>query len=797
MLETIRRYTRWLHTRWPGGTVEKLPLVQEDGSTNVPGLFVAGDLTGVPLLKFAADSGARIVQRLAADAAFQRARERRADGVHDVVIIGGGVSGYAAALECRRLGLRFQLLEASEPFSTIVNFPRQKPIYTYPTGMDPAGELKVTAAVKEDLLTELRDQARQAGVEPKLLRAESVQREGDLLRVVIPKGVDLVALRVIVAIGRSGNFRQLGVAGEELDKVSNRLHDPKDFGGRNVLVVGGGDSALEAAIAIAQCGGVVTLSYRGREFSRPKPENLDKLAALQADPMADVSIDAPTHERQTTSSGPFLEGARKPGRITLLLGTQVRRIGQQSVVLAGDDGEQELPNDAVFAMIGREPPLDFFRKSGVKIRGETRGAEWIPIVLFFVAILLLYDWKNHGLIIGRLPALAAADAFPNNAPSLWSSLGAWWATQVADPATLLGTLAISMQGRSFYYTLLYSLAIVWFGVLRIRRRRTPYVRLQTLTLMAVQVLPLFLLPELILPWLGHNGVFDAGLGRTVADWFFPLTEGGHGREYWRAYGFVLAFPLMIWNVLTAQPLWGWLIVSALQVGVLLPWMVWRWGKGSFCGWICSCGGLAETMGDTLRYKMPHGRKWNALNMVGQALLLVAAVMLLLRVVGWLLPAGPIDKVLGAMTGGWSFGVDMVLGGILGVGLYVKYSGRVWCRFACPLAALMHIYARFSRFRILSEKQKCISCNVCTSVCHMGIDVMNFANKGLPMQDPECVRCSACVQACPTGVLAFGEVDRQSGDVIRIDRLGASPVRMREGDPEVAELGMAQLRGGSR
>ena len=123
-------------------------------------------------------------------------------------------------------------------------------------------------------------------------------------------------------------------------------------------------------------------------------------------------------------------------------------------------------------------------------------------------------------------------------------------------------------------------------------------------------------------------------------------------------------------------------------------------------------------------------------------------------------------------------VDVLMGGILGVGLYFKYSGRVWCRFACPLAALMHIYARFSRFRIFAEKKKCISCNVCTSVCHMGIDVMNFANKGLPMQDPECVRCSACVQSCPTGVLSFGMAD-QKGQLARLDRVPASLVQLRE------------------
>ena len=92
---------------------------------------------------------------------------------------------------------------------------------------------------------------------------------------------------------------------------------------------------------------------------------------------------------------------------------------------------------------------------------------------------------------------------------------------------------------------------------------------------------------------------------------------------------------------------------------------------------------------------------------------------------------------------------------------------------------MHVYARFSKFRIFADKKKCISCNVCTAICHQGIDVMSFANKGVPMADPQCVRCSACVEACPTGVLQFGQVDRQSGRVLGFDRLPASRVRLSE------------------
>jgi polyferredoxin len=255
---------------------------------------------------------------------------------------------------------------------------------------------------------------------------------------------------------------------------------------------------------------------------------------------------------------------------------------------------------------------------------------------------------------------------------------------------------------------------------------------------------------------------------------------------------------MFWNVFTDQPLGAWLAVSAIQTFILIPIVVYVWGKGAYCSWICSCGALAETAGDTLRQKMPHGARWNRLNMLGQGLLLLAGVIAVVRIVSWVAPEGAFKHAatsaymalfLGknASWGNLPFPltflnynwiVDVTLAGILGVGLYAFMSGRVWCRFACPLAALMHIYARKSRFRILAEKKKCISCNVCTSVCHQGIDVMNFANKGLPMNDPECVRCSACVQSCPTGVLYFGAVDGD-GRVIAQDRLPASPVRMRE------------------
>ncbi|HPF41667.1 MAG TPA: NAD(P)-binding domain-containing protein [Phycisphaerae bacterium] len=761
-MSILKRYMNWLHTRWPAGRVEKLPEVNEDGTTKIPGLRIVGDLTGVPLLKFAADSGARAVASIADETDFTAGAG--GDGVVDIAIIGGGVSGIAAAIEARRRNLSVEVFEAQDSFATIKDFPKGKPIYTYPTEMRPAGELSLTADVKEDLVEELERQRQSAGIEPTRRRIEGVERKGKLFEL-RHDGGDSRAQRVIVAIGRSGNFRKLGAPGEDSGKVFKRLHDPAEFRGKRVMVVGGGDSALEASIALAQAGANVTHSYRKDAFSRPKPENAEKLAALTGNAAAD-------------------SGA---GRIRLVMNSQVTAIRDTEVELKTNDGDTTtVPNDVVFAMIGREPPLEFFRKIGVPIRGEMRAKQWASLAIFMLFCIWLYHWKSD-YILGYIGLQGAFNKVAGlNPGALWDrlkagALGDGLGAYLSKEGTLGHTLAISASGRSFYYTLAYCVCVVIFGIRRVRRRKTPYVRLQTLTLAAIQILPLFLLPEIILPWLGHNGVFDHGAGARIADAFFPIANYGHGREYWRAIGVVLAWPLVVGNWFTNQPMWGWLILGAIQTFVIIPLLVWRWGKGAYCGWICSCGALAETMGDAHRHKMPHGPMWNRLNMIGQAFLAFAVVIMLFRIVGWMGFgwAATVFDWMSRKTPIVSYGymVDVVFAGILGVGLYFHFSGRVWCRFACPLAALMHIYARFSRFRIFADKKKCISCNVCTSVCHQGIDVMNFANKGAPMEDPECVRCSACVQSCPTGVLTFGRYDGR-GNIIH-DRLAASMVRIEE------------------
>ncbi len=770
-MNLIKNYYNWLHGQWSDRAVEKQPMVNADGTTNIEGVYVVGDLTGIPLLKFSVDTGVKAIRSIVDNAKFT-ARTQKAT-VHDVIIIGGGVSGYAAAIEAKKQNLNFKLLEVNKPLATIENFPNKKPIYTYPTTMLPEGELQFSAKVthKESLLAELKEQIDEQGIVADIANASHVERKSNLLHVHINDGEVLKAHRVVIAIGRSGNYRKLNVKGEELTKVNNRFIEPKVYSKQELLIVGGGDSAIEAAIATAEENAKVTLSYRKNEFTRAKPENTEQLSQLVAD-----------------------------GKVQVKMSTQVDEITPSSVVLTSASGEKEtLPNEHVLLATGREAPLEFFRRSKINISGESSPLGWAFFAFFILALMALYDWKGFGF----LNSFWGTFSYPDQMPSLIGGMGEWWQQQVNDRSTLIGTIAVSLKSRSFYYTLLYTTLIAIFGIQRIKRRKTPYVTMQTSVLFLIQLFPLFLLPEIILPLLGYNGVFDLGMGKSFADALFPSyisaqelaahswPEWGHPRAYWHAYSFIFAWPLGVYTVFTDTPQVPWLIIAAIQTFVIIPLIVMKWGKGAYCSWICSCGAMAETMGDQQRHKMPHGAKWNKLNMLGQFILLVATVLLVIRILGWIYPDTWMNQLFNLFFKGedkdyqlvnafsYKWVVDIFLAGVLGFGLYFKYSGRTWCRFACPLAALMNIYNRFGRFAIVSEKSKCISCNQCTSICHQGIDVMAFASKGEPMTDPQCVRCSACVQTCPTGTLSFAEINRKTSEVIRKDKLAASPVQMAE------------------
>src|SRR5438477_8644707 len=218
MVGIIERYTKWLHAQWPAGTVEKLPVSGPDGATAQSGVRIAGDLTGIPLLKFSSHTGAQAVRAILREPNFRRADavpqggRKVEEGGLDLAIVGAGVAGISAAIEAKKAGLNFAVFEATEIFSTVVNFPKEKPIYTYPTEMKLEGGLQFSADVKEALVEEMEAQRRAAGIEVTPARVERIETRGrDAVTLHMSDNTTVTARRAIVAIGRSGNFRKLGV----------------------------------------------------------------------------------------------------------------------------------------------------------------------------------------------------------------------------------------------------------------------------------------------------------------------------------------------------------------------------------------------------------------------------------------------------------------------------------------------------------------------------------------------------------------------------------------------------------
>ncbi|MDZ7765761.1 MAG: NAD(P)-binding domain-containing protein [Melioribacteraceae bacterium] len=598
----------------------------------------------------------------------------------------------------------------------------------------------------------------------------------------------------------------MNVPGKDKGKVFNRLFDPEDAKGEKVLVVGGGDSALETAIATSEHAESVTFSYRGDSFTRPKENNKEKLEQLVNE-----------------------------GKIDLRLETNVKEIKDDSVILVDKEGnEKEFENTVVFTMLGRELPVEFFKRSGIKMEGELSLTAKLQFALLLLFSTVLYFGKSSADFYESF--FGKVDSWGTVFTSIFS--GEFWYKFISLPEVLFSALfsdsvriwnvtkyinatiayfsfiaffllgvyllykfirdyapkiklnwqtfkyayfislgiffaviffggryyGVELLGKSqgFWYTGFYSLTILLFGLRRMHVKPTRYIKLQTWTLILIQALPLFILPEFIFPFLGKIGALGGENG-------FVFTQVFPKESYWRSYGFILAWPLNFYNLYNSNITTFWLVFSIIQTFVIIPYIVYRWGKGAYCGWICSCGALAETLGDEYRTLAPHGPKAKKWENFGQWALLAAFVITGLKLISVLynIPIPIInEKVSYAADFLHKFyyiGIDVIFAGVLGVGVYFFMSGRVWCRFGCPLAAWMHIVNRFTRYRIFADKKKCISCNICTKVCHMGIDVMNYANKGIPMNDVECVRCSACVVNCPTDVLSFGSLPKADPD----------------------------------
>ena len=320
------------------GTAERgvdIPRVQGNYETNVPGLFVVGELGGMGLIRNAFEQGKQCIEGITS-----RPRPK-VEGVLDLVIVGCGPAGLASSLTAIQKGLRFVTIEREDDLGgTVRHYPRKKLVMSSPVRLPGYGKIGATEMSKEDLIETWTGLASKAGLQVHTGEVvKNVTRTVDGVFEVTTSRNTHRARQVVLAIGRRGLPRKLGVEGEGLPKVHYSLLEPESFRNEEILVVGGGDSAVEAALALsAQPGNRVRISYRRDSFSRVKPKNRDRL-----------------------------EGAMGGGAIDVLFSTRVSGIEQNHVLLSNGTDPMRLPNDRIFVFIGGVLPTPFLEACGIEI----------------------------------------------------------------------------------------------------------------------------------------------------------------------------------------------------------------------------------------------------------------------------------------------------------------------------------------------------------------------------------------------------------------------------------------------
>jgi thioredoxin reductase (NADPH) len=308
-----------------------IPHVGPDFQTNVPGIFIAGELGGMGLIRNAIEQGRQAIEGVKALPAL------RSPDQLDVVIVGAGPAGLAAGLAAKEAKLRFVILEQDTLGGTIAHFPRGKLVMTQPAKLPIVGKMPFRDVGKEELISYWRKVVNKAR-----LAVSYRERVTDIHQ--STSGFDIVSTRrtwraraVVLAIGRRGTPRRLGVPGEDLPKVVYRLTDPAEYADKTVLVAGGGDAALEAAIAIAgESGSKVTLCHRGQAFDRAKPRNKEIATELAY-----------------------------AGRLEILLSSTIDRIGAHDVDILSQGKCTTIENDAIIVCAGGVLPSAFLAKIGI------------------------------------------------------------------------------------------------------------------------------------------------------------------------------------------------------------------------------------------------------------------------------------------------------------------------------------------------------------------------------------------------------------------------------------------------
>jgi putative YpdA family bacillithiol system oxidoreductase len=314
-----------------------MPHLTPEFETTVKGLFIVGELGGLALIKNAVNQGRDCVDTIAARLR-SRSTAHAAPGVYDVLIVGAGPAGISASLRAIENKLNYLTLERDEVGGTVAKYPRQKLVMTSPVEFPMYGKFKKMQLSKENLLGFWDMILNRADFNVSTgEKVDDIKRGDDGIFTVTTGTNQYRSRAVILALGRAGEPRKLGVKGEELPKVMYRLIEADHYINKKILVVGGGDSAVEAAMGLAsQSGNQVTLSYRSERFSRIKERNQKRI-----------------------------EEFMRSGKLKVLFNSTPVEFKPESVIVEVNGSRQEIPNDFVWIFAGGTPPNAFLKKIGV------------------------------------------------------------------------------------------------------------------------------------------------------------------------------------------------------------------------------------------------------------------------------------------------------------------------------------------------------------------------------------------------------------------------------------------------
>jgi thioredoxin reductase (NADPH) len=311
-----------------------LPHVNQNFETNVRGIYIAGELGGMGLIRNAVEQGKQAIENIISSKKYGK------PSILDVLIVGAGPAGISAALMCKKAGLSFEIVDRETLGGTVFTFPRDKVVMTNPMHLPLHGKLKLYETNKLELLEIWNEVLGKNDIQIReKIKISNIIKNGDDFIVKSEGGDEFSAENVVLAIGRRGTPRKLNVPGEELPKVAYRLLEPERLQGKNIVVVGGGDSAIESALLLAEQNHV-SLSYRSDKFKRLKPKNRKKI-----------------------------EEAIDLGLVEMYYNSQVTSIEMERVMIRLKDTDEELSlkNDLIYIFAGGELPTSFLEKTGIQI----------------------------------------------------------------------------------------------------------------------------------------------------------------------------------------------------------------------------------------------------------------------------------------------------------------------------------------------------------------------------------------------------------------------------------------------